>query len=216
MGALKGSVSVRRYTVKGDPPRDRGRIVKGVRAHVLMPIDPMSDVDRSVGWASLEDPEDLDLSSDNIFVGDCVTLAMRVDTLKPPASVVKRLVAERLRQLGRRANKAEKSAMKEEVKKSLRGRYYPTMRAIDLVWQIDAGKVWFWSHAKGMNEAAVELFAKSFGLELVPFGPGLVAGRGAIPAGVKPSPEMIFGFPGMPGRPSPSDDDEDTMEDANA
>jgi DNA recombination-dependent growth factor C len=198
--------------VKGEPPKDRGRIVKGVRAHVLMPIDPMSEVERAVGWASLEDPEELDLTSDNIFVGETMSLAMRVDVLRPPASVVKRLVAERLRELGRRANKAEKSAMKAEVKKSLRGRYYPTMRAIDLVWQIDAGRVWFWSHAKGMNELAVELFAKSFSLELIPLGPGLAAGRGVVPAGVKPSPEMVFGFPGMPGRAS----EDDEMEEANA
>ena len=35
---------------------------------------------------------------------------------------------------------------------------------------------------------------------VVPNGPGLVAGRGAVPAGFQPAHEMIFGFPGMPGR----------------
>ncbi len=207
MGALKGSVSVRRYLVRGEPPRDKGRIVKGVRAHALVPIDPRSDVERSVGWASLEDPEDVDLTSDRIFTGDCLALALRVDTLKPPAAIVKRLVLERLRALGRKPNRAEKTAMKAEVTKQLRGRYYPATRTVDLVWQIDAGRVFFWSHAKGANELAVELFAKSFGLELVPCGPGLVAGRGTLPAGLEPTPELLVGFPGLPGRLTMEDTD---------
>jgi recombination associated protein RdgC len=200
MGALKGSVSVRRYLVRGEPPRDKARIVKGIRAHALVPIDPRSDVERSVGWASIEDPELVDLSSEEIFTGDCVALALRVDTLKPPAAVVKRLVLEKLRALGRKPNRAEKTAMKAEITKQLRGRYYPVVRTVDLVWQMDAGRVFFWSHAKGTNELAVDLFAKSFGLELVPCGPGLVAGRGTIPPSLEPTPELIVGFPGLPGR----------------
>jgi hypothetical protein len=207
MGAIKGSVTVRRYLVRGEPPRDRGRIVKGVKAHVLIPIEPSGDVERSVGWASIADPEDLDLSSDNVFVGDTVALAMRVDALRPPAAVVKRLVAEKLRQLGPRPNRSEKQAMKAEVVKKLRGRYYPTIRTVDLVWQVDAGRVFFWSHAKGMNELVIDLFAKSFALELVPLGPGLVAGRGALPATLQPTPEMLFGFPGLPGRSAEEDED---------
>ena len=208
MGALKGSVSVRRYLVRGEPPRDRGRIVKGVRAHALVPIDPAGDVERAIGWAGLDDPEDLDLSSDKIFFADAVGLALRVDSLKPPAQVIKRLVGERLRALGRRPNKAEKQAAKDEIKRKLRGRYYPTVRTVDLVWRVDAGRVYFWSHAKGMNEQLIDLFARSFSLELVPLGPGLVAGKGALPAGLTPCPEMTVGFPGLPGRPVAGEDGE--------
>jgi DNA recombination-dependent growth factor C len=218
MGALQGTVTVRRYLVRGDKPKDPNRLLKGVRAHALVPIDPRSDVEKVAGWASLADPTDLDLTAENVFFGPSVGLALRVDALVPPAAVVKRLVAEKLKQSGRRASRAEKQAVKDEVKKSLRSRYLPTIRATDLVWQTDTGQVFLWSHAKATNELAIDLFYKSFGLELVPNGPGLVAGRGTIPAGTEPTPELVFGFPGLPGREQDEDEavDEEMEEHADA
>jgi hypothetical protein len=213
MGALSGSVTVRRYLVRGEKPKDAARIVKGARAHVLVPIDPRGDAEKVCGWANMGDPHDLELGADNLFHGSTVTLALRVDTLTAPAAIVKRLVAEKLRRSGqaKRPNRAEKLAAKDEVKKSLRSRYLPVTRAYDLVWQTDVDRVLFWSHAKNTNEMAVDLFYKSFGLELVPYGPVFVAGRGAIPQGIAPTPEMVAGFPGMPGRVG--DDELDAAED---
>jgi hypothetical protein len=198
MGALQGNVTVRRYLARGDKPKDNGRMLKGVRAHVLVPIDPKSDVDKVAGWAALADPTDLELTADKVFFGPTVGLAVRVDSLVPPAAVVKRLAAEKIRQSGRRPSKAERRAVQGEVKRSLRSRYLPTLRAIDLIWQTDTNQVYVWSHAKHVNEIAIDLFYKSFGMELVPHGPGLVAGR--LPSGIQPTPELVFGFPGMPGR----------------
>src|SRR4051812_42678607 len=97
MGALKGNVTVRRYLVKGDPPRDQAKIIKGVRAHALVPIDPKSDVERVQGWSCMEDPDDVDCTSDKVLVGGVLCLSLRVDTLKPPAGVVRRIVAEKLK-----------------------------------------------------------------------------------------------------------------------
>lgn len=211
MGALKGSVTVRRYVVRGDAPREKARLVKGVRAHAFVPIDPAGDVVRSHGWACVEDPQDLELSSEKIFFGDALALALRVDTLKPPAALVRRLVEERLRLLGRRPSRAEKQALKQEIVKQLRPRMFPAVKTADLVWLMDPGRVMFFSHAKALNELAIDHFAKSFGLELVPEGPGLVAGRGALPTALKPSIEMVYGFPGLPGRPTAGD-----AEDADA
>jgi recombination associated protein RdgC len=206
MGALQGNVTVRRYQARGDKPKAPARLVKGARAHVLVPIDPKSDVEKVAGWATLADPTDLELAADKMFFGPTVALALRIDALVAPAQVVKRLVAEKLRQSGRKANRAEKQAAKAEVKKSLRSRYLPTMRATDVVWQTETDLVYVWSHGKHVNEVAIDLFYKSFGLELVPLGPGLVAGRGAIPAGTQPTPELVLGFPGMPGRAALDDE----------
>ena len=209
MGALKGSVTVRRYVVKGKVPSDKGRLVKGVRAHVILPIDPASEVERSFGWALAEDPEVLDLSSDNIFVGGALVLALRVDTLKPPAAVVKRLVAEKLRALGRKPGRKDKQEAKDWVVKSLRSRAFPSMKAYDLVWQMDEGRLFFFSHSKGPNELLVDLFGKSFGVELVPCGPGVIAAEGGrLPASLAPTPELAFGFAGLPGRPVAGEDGE--------
>ncbi len=212
MGALQGAITVRRYVVRGEKPKDPSRLIKGARAHVLVPIDPRSDAEKVCGWASLEDPTDLELSGENMFYGPTVALALRVDTLVPPTSVVKRMVAERLKATGRKANRAEKMAAKEEVKRSLRGKTLPTMRAYDVVWQTDAETVHVWSHVKAVNEMVIDLFYKSFGLELVPRGPTVVAGRGVIPAGLQATPEMVLGFPGMPGRFTDEEDEDESTE----
>jgi hypothetical protein len=211
MGALQGNVTVRRYLARpekgSDKPKDPARLVKGARAHVIIPIDPKSDVEKVAGFAVLADPTDLELTADKMFFGPTVALAIRIDSLVPPAAVVKRLVAQKLRESGRRANRAETKAAKEEIKKSLRSRYLPTMRAVDLVWQTDTGQLYVWSHAKNVNEIAIDLCFKSFGIELVPLGPGVAAGRGAVPPGLLPTPELVLGFPGMPGRAIAEDTD---------
>ena len=126
MGVFKGSITVRRYLVRGDKPKEQAKLVKGIRAHAIIPIDPKSDVEKIHGWACAEDPDDHDLSSDKIFFGGTLALALRVDSLNPPAAVVKRVVLER----GSRRSVASptapnKKAMKDEVKKSLRSRYLP-------------------------------------------------------------------------------------------
>ena len=200
MGVFKGSITVRRYVVRGDQPKERARLVKGIRAHAIVPIDPKSDIEKIHGWACAENLDDTDLTSDKIFFGGTLALTVRIDTLRPPASVVKRLVLERLRADGRKPNRAEQRALKEEVTKSLRNRYLPIQRGYDLVWQVDAGVVYFWSHAKHTNELAIDLFFKSFALELVQNGPALVLGKDAIPRHLVATPEMIAGFPGLPGR----------------
>jgi recombination associated protein RdgC len=199
MGALKGSVTVRRYRVRGDKPKELSRLVKGVRAHVFLPIDPKTDVERQHGWAAIHDADDTELDSANIFFDGRICLSLREDVLRPPTAVVKRLMAEKLKPLGRRPSKNETSQAKTEVIKSLRGRYLPVTKTWDLVWNLDEGTLLFWSHAKRTNDLMIEAFHKSFGLELVSNGPGRVVPRG-VPKDLQPTPEMLFGFPGMPGR----------------
>jgi DNA recombination-dependent growth factor C len=208
MGARKGSVTARRYLVRGKSA-EPARLLKGARAHALVPIDPDSEVERVAGWAAAHDPEVTDLGADTLFTTDGRSLVctLRVDTLKPPAAVVKKLVAEKLRALGRKPSKRDKQEAKAMVVKSLRKRAFVQTRATDVVWQLDAGRVWFFSHGKKLNELVVDLFAKSFGLELQPAGPGAVAGRAALP-GLEPTPELAFGFPGLPGRPADGEDGE--------
>jgi recombination associated protein RdgC len=183
MGAIKGTVTVRRYLVRGKPS-DRAKLLKGARAHALLPIDPAGDVEKAHGWALAHDPDDVELTSDAVFTssGSSMLLALRVDTLRPPAAVVKRMVAEKLKALGRKTGRRDKQEAKDWVVRSLRSRAFPVTRAVDVVWQLDEQRLFFFSHGKGANELLIDLFFKSFGLELVPAGPGAVAGRGALPA----------------------------------
>ncbi len=202
MPALRGSLTARRYRTTGELPKDvRGRIVRGLRSHAFAPIDPDSDLEKSVGWVCLRDGEDADFSADKVFSGERVLLGLRIDVLKPPAGEVRREITRRERERGKAFSRGEKTALKAEIVRKLRKRSFVRTRVLDLVWaptpKDGAGRLHFFSRTKAANEAMVELFAKSFGLAIDAEGPAAwAADAGADKKKPDPTPELLFGFAG--------------------
>jgi DNA recombination-dependent growth factor C len=209
MGALKGSISVRRYAVRDKLPDDaRRKLLKGIRAHVFTPIDPRSDLDRSVGWVSMVDAEDVDLQPNQIFAvaegGEQLRLALRIDVLKPSAPDVRRQVETRALAIeakeGRRVGKRERRELKAVVVAELRLRTPPRVRVVDVVWNLDTRRIYLWSQVKSVNEAFLDLFARSFALDIEIEGPGRWAQAAVgkkLLAGLEPTAELRFGFEGV-------------------
>ncbi len=205
MPALRGSLTARRYRTTGELPKDvRGRVVRGLRSHAFLPIDPDSDLERSVGWVCLRDSEDVDFSADKVFSGERVMLGLRIDVLKPPAGEVRRELGRRERERGKAFSRGEKTALKAEIVRKLRKRSFVRTRVLDVVWtpaqggsKRGAGRLHFFSRTKAANEALVELFSKSFGLAIDPEGPAAWAtDAGADKKKPDPTPELLFGFAG--------------------
>lgn len=209
MGALKGAIAVRRYTVPDALPRDaRARFTRGLRAHAFMPLDPRSEVDRSAGWVSILDGEDADLAPEKLFFvaagGEQLRASLRSDVLKAPASEVRRQVAARAAQMeadeSRPLSRREKRLLKEEVTRALKLRAFPRVKIVDFVWDLDAKRVYFWSQAKGHNETFVDLFGKSFGLRIEVEGPArfaLASPDAKRVAALEPTRELWLGFSGV-------------------
>jgi DNA recombination-dependent growth factor C len=209
MGALRGSIAVRRYAVLEPLPAEpRRRLVKGLRAHAFMPLDPKSDESRASGWVSILDGDDADLQPEKVFFvapgGEQLRVALRTDVLKPPASEVRRQVNARAQEMeaaeGRPLSRREKRLLKEEVSRTLRLRAFPRVKVIDVVWDLDGKRVYFWSQTKAANEAFVDAFVKSFGLKLEVEGAARWAHAAADAkalARLEPTRELWFGFPGV-------------------
>lgn len=171
MSAIKGTITIRRYAVL-DMPEDypRARMMKGIRAHMFLPIDPQSDALSSTGWVSIENSEDADLHPEKTHFGDQVRLSLRIDVLKPAPADVKRLLGPKIAAMaaeeGRPLSRRERALLKEEVVRDLKKRLLPKAKLIDMVWHLDENRVYFWSQGKGANESFVDLFVKSFGLRI--------------------------------------------------
>jgi DNA recombination-dependent growth factor C len=177
MSALRGNPTVLRFRVKGELPATelRTKFVKHVRARVFIPIDPEGEEELSVGWCSPLNDEDLDLGPEKVFFGERVYLAIRQDRLKPSAAALKRVFALRLaeqeRETGTALGRRERNVLKHAVARELRQRLVPQTRTAQAVWDLSAhkggvGRLYLFAASKWAVEALLELFVKTFGLEL--------------------------------------------------
>jgi len=223
VGAKKGAIAVRRYQVTEPIAQKdvRGKLARGVRAHVFAPIDPRSPESRAHGWASLHDGDDLDLTAGKIFyIGttEQLRITMRIDTLKPSTNDVRRIVdaeaAKKSEAEGRPISRGEKKAMREEAVRKLRLSTPPRTKLIDVIWELDAGRLFLFSQVRGMNELFVDLFTKSFALRLEEEGASRLARKalGTKLDKLQPTPELHQGFVGLRPLPAvPVEDDSDDV-----
>ncbi|HVH46815.1 MAG TPA: hypothetical protein VM925_30945 [Labilithrix sp.] len=183
MPALRGSLTYSRFFVSGDLPDDfRERFMRAIRLRSMKPLEPDEEELERSGWAKLGEPFVVDLAYDDVFFNEYVVLGFRTDRWVIPGPVLRTRVKEAeaayLEKKGReRLSKKEKAELKLMVSKKLRRHLAPATRSVDLSWAIGEGVVRFFSHSQKPAAAMMELFKKTFGLELVPESPYTAASR---------------------------------------
>jgi DNA recombination-dependent growth factor C len=186
LGAIKGSISYTRFFVWGELPEDlQDSFVRAIRKHTFVPLAVDSEEEEHFGWCSIHHPFDLELSYDKVFSNNYLNLALRIDRWRIPAPVFKAHFAEASqayleKKQREKLNRREKEDLKVLVTKRLRKQVLPTMKLVDLSWDLDANLVRFWSSTKKMHELLHELFEDTFDLKLVPAGPYTTAVRVGI------------------------------------
>jgi hypothetical protein len=185
MGLWSGTLALRRYHVLGDlrGALTTDRLNAALKAHALVPLDPERNEEKSMGWASPTDEQDLNLHTGKVWFGGKLVLTLRMDTLKAPSAEVKRLVKVRQREL-EAERKAPLSAsalreLKDMIAMDLRRRTPVKTRTVWMVLDPDSNTVLLTSHSKGVNEAFLHLFATTFNVPLDLAGPGLWARQDA-------------------------------------
>lgn len=192
MGALKGSITYAKFLVRGALPDDLHQKFLGrIRTRAFKPLTPEDEDDVSVGWMPIERPFDEDPSfrADGTFFGGYLALAMRLDRWKFPSSLVKsKMAAAEKAYLEKhqkeRLSRAEKAELRDGVERRLRREGEPTSKALDLAWNLAEAEVRVFGKSKVLLEHFVELFEKTFAVELVAASPYPLALEQKLPKDV--------------------------------
>jgi recombination associated protein RdgC len=177
LGAVKGTVSYTRFYVWGELEGSfQDRFMRSIRNRTFEPLVAQEPDDEHIGWCSIEDPFDLELSRAKVFNNNFLNLALRIDRWRIPAPVFKAHFAEaekqHLERKGReKLSKREKEDLKVFINKRLRKQVIPAMKITDLSWDMDGQVVRFWNNSAKMHERLIEIFEKTFKLKLVPESP---------------------------------------------
>lgn len=183
MGALNGPMSTTKFFVRGELPKNlRRSFMERIALRTFRPLEPDEEAEERAGWCALGAPFDLELSSEKVFNGAYLTLGLRLDRFRFPARIVQAEMAKAshaaLAKSGHeRLSRNQKTELKRRVLSTLRRKYLPSMLAVDLVWNLDAGEAFFWSQSRGLIERLSALFELCFALTLVENSPFVAAER---------------------------------------
>lgn len=172
MGLLAASVSITQYKVEGTLPGPVNEaVLNGLRKNSITEIDNESE-ELVSGWAAFENPYKPEFELAGVSIDNQFVFSLRIDKKSIPAKTIKKHyfleVARRLAETGRDfLSKTEKSEIREHVKNTLSLRIPATPNVYDIVWNYEAGTLWFYSNLKSANEELETLFSKTFKLTLI-------------------------------------------------
>jgi DNA recombination-dependent growth factor C len=180
MGLLHGTLSLRRFLALGPVPGE-GELCGGLTKERFRPFKDGTEEER-FGWADWRNPLVIPADPDWVFQDRFAVFALRIDTRRVPTILLKahtelriqRLMKEKdLPSVGREA----RISLQDEVKAELLGQVLPTPRIVEIAWDLKGGVLWTTaSNAKAQGHMT-SLCMKSFGVELQPLAPLLLAGR---------------------------------------
>lgn len=175
MGALNGSISYSRFYVEGDLPQGfKERFVEALRARAFEPLTAESEEEEHVGWCSIEHPLDLELDAHKLFFNSYLNVGWRVDRWRIPGPILKAYYTEAERAYlaennKERLSRSEKVDLKAVVTAELKQKLMPTMKVIDVSWNVHTGVLRFWNQSAKTAEHFQAYFEETFeGLRLIP------------------------------------------------
>lgn len=170
-------MSACRFQVRGDLPKDvRRAYVERIRLRTFEPLRADEEAEERAGWCALAQPFDLELTASKLFQGPYLTLGVRVDKYRFPPAVLNAELstasqALRAKTGQERLSRTQKAELRTRVAQRLRRKYMPSMRAFDVVWNLDKKELYAWSSSAALTQHLEALFELSFGLDLVASSP---------------------------------------------
>ena len=180
MSLLQGTLSLRRFLVLGPFPAEED-LLEGLRQDQFRPFEDGVEEER-VGWCDWRNPLITPPEAEWVTQERFAIFALRLDTRRVPALLLKAHVDLRLQRLMKEKDlafigKEARISLQDEVKVELLKKVLPTPKVVEVAWDLKGGVLWTTAGASKTQSALTGLFMKSFGCELQPLAPLLLAGR---------------------------------------
>ena len=180
MSMLQGTVSLKRFLVLGPVP-DPAELQAGLEQDQFRPFLDGLEEER-LGWCDWRNP--LITPPDPDWVGQdrFAVFGLRIDTRRVPSALLKAHVDLRLQALQKEKDlafvgKEARISLADEVKVELLRKVLPTPRVVEVAWDLKGGILWTTASSAKAQGALAGLFMKSFGCEVHPLAPLVLAGR---------------------------------------
>jgi DNA recombination-dependent growth factor C len=183
MGIFSSSLSFNRYFVVGDYPEDfNDFFLNKLREFAFKEIDEEGEIEKSIGWVSIESMIDTDFSDLNFKKGPYLSFTFRLDTrVIPPqifnAYLLKAELEYKNETQKERIYKKEKDILKDKIYDKLLKKIPVQPHLYDMCWALEKRVLYFFSSSTKVNEEFCEYFKKSFSLKLVPVFPYTLANK---------------------------------------
>lgn len=180
MSLLQGTLSLRRFLVLGPIPTEAD-LLEGLRQDTFRPFEDGTEEER-LGWCDWRNLLITPPEGEWVVQERFAIFGLRVDTRKVPGALLKAMVELRLQNLQKEKDlafvgKEARISLQDEVKTELLMKVLPTPRTSEVAWDLKGGMLWTTASSNAMQSALTGLFLKSFGCELQPLAPLLLAGR---------------------------------------
>ncbi len=176
MGLLKGNFTFARFQVEGQLPSSFLNFINNrIKTHSFREM-PKSTEEKRLGWVSVTDVLDADFAKSDYVLGDYLIFSLRIDRKVIPPKLMKIKIMEEERQFlvqsGKsRINKQLADGIKDKVKTELLSRTDPVPSFYDVCWALGENKVYFSSLSDKVVDDFVDLFKKTFSLNLARVSP---------------------------------------------
>ncbi|HJW08158.1 MAG TPA: recombination-associated protein RdgC [Holophagaceae bacterium] len=180
MSLLQGNFSLKRFLVLGPVP-DEKELLAGLGQDRFRPFEDGLEEER-MGWCDWRNPLIVPPEEGWVTVDRYALFALRIDSRKVPAALLKAHVDLKLRRLQEEKDlafigKEARISLQDEVKADLLRKVLPTPKVVEVAWDLKGGQLWTTASSSKAQGALTSLFMKSFGCELQPLAPLLLAGR---------------------------------------
>jgi hypothetical protein len=198
VGFLSASTSVVRFVAAAPSRVEREAIAQAVTRHAFREAE-LGDPRYTSGWIAMHDPLLTTFTPADLFFHQYLVVGFRFDTrLVPPKLLMlerRRLERERAEARGvPYVSAAERKEIKEEIASRLIAQALPSPRLLEVVWNLETGRLYFSGKVRAAREAFAECFRRTFSITPVPLIPYLNAehvglSEGAVQAvrGVEPA-----------------------------